>query len=116
MIETGDWTAYDLVKYLVSVQSTLTPEEINRLRQTSAFLQENPRKEQSAAEASQKVQVMDLYEPVDIFRELGLPVIDWGADNQWRPESDEGKFLWWIMVEGPSDSPTGQPNSCFHWV
>jgi hypothetical protein len=42
---------------------------------------------------------MDLYEPVDLFRELGLPVIDWGADNQWRSESDEGKFLWWIAVD-----------------
>jgi hypothetical protein len=36
---------------------------------------------------------MDLYEPVDVFRELGLPVIDWGADNRWRPSTDEGKFL-----------------------
>ena len=94
MIETGDWTTHDLVKYLVSIQSTLTTEEIERLSQSYAFLEESAREKEYATGASQKVRVMDLYEPVDIHRELGLPVIDWGADNQWRPESDEGKFLW----------------------
>jgi len=93
MIETGDWTTYDLVKYLVSIQSTLTPDEIERMSQSSAFLEEGAGENRSAG-TSKKVRVMDLYEPVDINRELGLPVIDWGADNQWRPESDEGKFLW----------------------
>jgi uncharacterized protein DUF3684 len=89
MIETGDWTTFDLVKYLVSIQSTLTSEEIERLCQTSAFLEESAERKQSTAGTS-RVRVMDLYEPVDNFRELGLPVIDWGVDNQWRPESDEG--------------------------
>ena len=46
---------------------------------------------------------MDLYEPIDTFRELGLPVMDWGADNRWRPTSDEGKLLWWVAVEGLID-------------
>jgi hypothetical protein len=91
MIETGDWTTYDLVKYLVSIQSTLTPDEIERMSQSFAFLEENAGEKQFAG-ANKKVRVMDLYEPVDINRELGLPVIDWGADNQWKPESDEGKF------------------------
>lgn len=103
MIETGDWTTYDLVKYLVSIQSTLTPEEIERMRQSSAFLEECVGEKQSATGASQKVRVMDLHEPVDIHRELGLSVIDWGADNQWRPDSDEGEFLWWIAVKDLND-------------
>jgi len=115
-METGDWTTYDLVKYLMSIQSTLTPEENERLCQSSAFLEESAGEKRSAAGASQKVRVMDLYEPVDIHRELGLPVIDWGADNQWRPESDEGKFLWWIAVKDMNDQSIGQPNSCIHWV
>ena len=68
------------------------------MRQSSAFLEESVGEKQFAVGASKKVRVMDLYEPVDINRELGLPVIDWGADNQWRPESDEGKFLKWIAV------------------
>ena len=119
MIKTGDWTTFDLVKYLVSIQSTLTSEELDRLRQTSAFPREGAGKEQLAAGTIRKVQrhrAMDLYEPVDIFRELGLPIVDWGADNrQWRPTSDEGKFFWWVAVKGPSDLPIGQPNSYFLW-
>ena len=97
MVETRDWTTCDLVEYLVSIQSTLTSEEIELLRQSSAFLKESveekPREKQYSAEASQRVRVKDLYEPLAIYRELGLPVIDWGTDNQWSPKSDEGKFL-----------------------
>jgi hypothetical protein len=103
MIKTGDWTTFDLVKYLVSIQSTLTSQEVEKLRQTSAFSKEGARKEQSAAGTTRKVQrhkAMDLYEPVEIFRELGLPIMDWGGDNRWRPTSDEGKFLCWVAVKG----------------
>jgi hypothetical protein len=96
MIKTGDWTTFDLVKYLVSIQATLSPQEFERLRHTSAFPREGGSKEQSATGTVRKVQrqkAMDLYEPLDVFRELGLPVIDWGADNRWRQSSDEGEFL-----------------------
>ncbi|KAH9990216.1 hypothetical protein BJV74DRAFT_837251 [Russula compacta] len=96
MIKTGDWTTFDLIKYLVSIQSTLAPQEFERLRNTSAFPKEGASKEQPAPGASRKIQrhkAMDLYEPVEIFRELGLPVIDWGAGNRWRPASEEGKFI-----------------------
>lgn len=96
MIKTGDWTIFDLAKYLVSIQSTLTPQELERLRHTSAFPKEGTDKEPSVSATGRKVQrykAMDLYEPVDIFRELGLPIIDWGVDNRWKPSSDEAKFL-----------------------
>jgi hypothetical protein len=119
MIKTGDWTTYDLVKYLVSIQSTLTSQEIERLRQTSAFPKEGVELEQLATGSSWTVQrhkAMDLYEPVDVFRELHLPIFDWGADNRWRPMSDEGKSPWRVAVKGLSDSPIGQPNSFSRWV
>lgn len=96
MIATGDWETSDLVKYLVSVRSTLTFQEMVHLSNTPAFLKEGAGKEQSAAGTSPNNQLYraeDLYEPIDIFRELGLPTIDWGSNNQWSPESDEGKFL-----------------------
>jgi hypothetical protein len=96
MVETGDWTTYDLVNYLVSIQPTLTSQEFEHLRQTSAFPKENAGRGQLAAGASRKVQrckAKDLYEPKDLFRELGLPIIDWGADNEWDPKSNNGKFL-----------------------
>ena len=97
MVETGDWTTYDLVNYLASIQPTLTSQGFERLRQASAFPKENAGREQLAAGASRKVQrykAKDLYEPIDLFRELGLPIIDWGADNQWDPKSNNGKLLW----------------------
>jgi hypothetical protein len=96
VIQTGDWTTYDLVKYLASIKSSLTSQEFENLRQSSIFSRESVNRGQLATEPSQEVQrykVMDLYEPGDLFRELGLPVIDWGADNQWEPTSDNGKFL-----------------------
>ncbi|KAF8497460.1 hypothetical protein F5888DRAFT_1613660, partial [Russula emetica] len=97
MVETGDWTTYDLVNYLVSIQPTLTSEEFERLRQASAFPKGNAGREQLAAGASQKVQrykAKDLYEPNDLYRELGLPIIDWGADNEWDPKSNNARFIY----------------------
>jgi hypothetical protein len=115
-----DWTTYDLVNYLVSIQPTLTSQEFERLQRASVFRKESAGRGlgQSAAGASRKVQrykANDLYEPSDVFRELGLPTIDWG-DNQWDPKSNNGKFLWGFTVEDPSDSPTSQPDSSIHWI
>lgn len=104
MIKTGDWTIFDLVKYLVSIQSTLSPQELERLQQTSAFTKEGTGKEQSESASStpgrkvQRYKAMDLYEPAEIFRELGLPIIDWGVDNRWKPSSDEGELSRWTSV------------------
>jgi hypothetical protein len=118
MVETGDWTAYDLVNYLVSIQPTLRSQDFESLRQTSAFPKENAGREQLTAEASRIVErykAKDLYEPNDLFRELGLPIIDWG-DSQWDPKSNNGKFLWGVAAEDPNDSPTSQPDSSIHWI
>jgi hypothetical protein len=119
MVETGNWTSYDLVNYLVSIQPTLTSQELKDLRLRSAFPKETAGSEQLAAGASRKVQrykAEDLYEPIDIFRELGLPTIDWGANAQWESTSNNGKLLLWVGVEDPSDLPITQPGSSFHWV
>ena len=78
MVATGDWTTYDLVNYLVSIQPTLTSQEFENLREISAFPKENAGTEQLAAGAVQRYKAEDLYQPIDIFREFGLPTIDWG--------------------------------------
>ena len=119
MVETGDWTTYDLINYLVSIQLTLSSQEFEHLRQSSVFLKENAGREQLAAGVSREVQryrAEELYAPVSLFRELGLPIIDWGADNQWDPTSNNGEFLWRIVLEDPGNSPTSQPNSCIHYI
>ena len=86
MIKTGDWSIADLVKYLVAVQSTLSEDEIKRLKLTAAFP-----KEQSSADSKnvvadakttanaeskrmERYRADQLYEPLDVFRKLGLPV------------------------------------------
>lgn len=89
MIKTGDWTISDLIKYLVSVQNTLTPGEIDRLRNTKTFPMEQVSREDHVPAAERRIPG-ELYEPLDIFRELKLPVIDWGTKVKWRNTSDEG--------------------------
>lgn len=79
------------MKYLVAVQTTLTSAELERLRMTSAFP-----KETTGSDALEKAKVprckaSDLYEPLDTFKELGLPTIDWGGRTKWRSSSEEGQ-------------------------
>jgi Protein of unknown function (DUF3684) len=119
MIATGDWTTFDLVKYLVSVQPPLTDPEMGRLSETPAFPKEGTGKEQSAAASGtssklERNKAKDLYEPIDIFRELGLPIIDWGTNNKWNPKSNEGKFFPELRLN--SLVTNRQPNSSSRWV
>lgn len=90
MIKTNEWTIADLTKYLVSVRSTLTLEEIHRLKATAAFPKEmdiDPSVKRTRYCANQ------LFEPSITFRALGLPVIDWGHQIKWRSSSEEGEAL-----------------------
>ncbi|KAI0701855.1 hypothetical protein BC835DRAFT_1435271 [Cytidiella melzeri] len=94
MIKTGDWSISDLTKYLVAVQSTLTTEEFERLCLTAAFPKEQSTSDRGSADGKiARHKASDLYEPLDIFRELGLPLIDWGSKIKWRSSSEEAKFL-----------------------
>ncbi len=91
MIKTGDWTIAELIKYLVAVQSTLTPVELERLKMTSAIpreLREGEKLPENGKPPRQRAS--ELYEPLDVFRALKLPVIDWGAHPKWRSNSEEG--------------------------
>lgn len=93
MIKTNEWTIADLTKYLVTVKATLTAEEMERLKVTAAFPKEN-RSESDIGEVKRvRCQAKDLYEPLEIFRQLGLPVIDWGTQTKWRSSSDEGGYV-----------------------
>jgi hypothetical protein len=98
MIRTGDWGIPDLIKYLVAVEVSLTALEMTRLRETVAFTKEEPENqpnEVAAAAPAQKqpkirFKAMDLYEPSNALRELGLPIIAWGTVPKWRASSEEG--------------------------
>lgn len=92
MIKTGDWSIADLTKYLVAVQANLTTEEIERLRLTPAFPKEQTDSKSDTVDGKiARYKASDLYEPLDVFRELGLPIIDWGTKSKWRSSSEEGQ-------------------------
>lgn len=93
MVKTGSWTVPDLIKYLVSVQSSLTSEELERLRQTRAFEAEGRHGKDD--EKLTRLKARELYAPQDDLRSLGLPILDWGQ-TKWRPYSEEGTVLQWI--------------------
>ncbi|KIL68939.1 hypothetical protein M378DRAFT_21839 [Amanita muscaria Koide BX008] len=92
MVRTKEWTTADLIGYLVSIRSTLTPEEMARLKATAAFFKEDPEPKSTNAKV-QRFQARQLYEPLDAFRQMQIPIIDWNKDKKWRGSSKEATFL-----------------------
>ena len=90
MVKTNEWTVTDLIKYLVSIRD-LNEEEIQRLRSTSAF----PKEMAPNVKDTPRPRFMahQLYPPVQVFRTLGLPILDWGEHVKWRDKSDEGNII-----------------------
>jgi hypothetical protein len=114
MIKTNEWTVADLAKYLVSVQSTLTSEELDRLKMTAVFFKEMDQNGSAEGRRPNRYQAQQLYEPVDVFRQLGLPVLDWGKQTKWRSSSDEGTSP--TIYHALPILPFVQQNSYFNWV
>ena len=84
MLKTGDWNVADLIKYLVTVQTTLSATEMEKLQATSAFAKEGGKQKT-------RFRSVELYEPVDNLRQLGLPIIDWGTNKKWKGASEDGE-------------------------
>jgi hypothetical protein len=99
MIKTGDWTIADLARYLASVQTTLAEKEWKKLRATAAFLAEGKSTPDPATGRPPRFAANQLYEPTPALRELGLPLLDWGAGNKWKAASDEAKFLFHLGLQ-----------------
>jgi len=103
MIDDSDWTVPDLIKYLASIQSTLHPTILMGLRHLPA-VHEEATAEQShiTLKKVKKFRACDLYEPLSIYRELGLPVIDWQGKHgkyRWRAGSDEGIYQTYLATQ-----------------
>ncbi|WVW83952.1 hypothetical protein I302_105975 [Kwoniella bestiolae CBS 10118] len=88
----GSWTCQDLMKYLVSVKDSLSDEEMKRLKQTSAFPLEIEVPADGVKKPIIRQKAMQLYEPTEAMRNLGLPLLDWG-EGKWRSNSEEAKML-----------------------
>ncbi|KAJ4468229.1 hypothetical protein J3R30DRAFT_3830515 [Lentinula aciculospora] len=105
MIKTNEWTISDLIKYLVSVKDSLSPEEKARLKLTNAFSAE-PTPGTEKANNLKRYQANQLFEPSAIFIQLELPVIDWGTKLKWRSSSEEAKFLFDLGLQRYPSLPT----------
>ncbi|KAI8369380.1 uncharacterized protein BYT42DRAFT_617411 [Radiomyces spectabilis] len=111
LLSDGSWSHIELVKYLTTIQSSLTKTEIQRLQETPIFTREGEEPKQklvqkptNAVDAQGKpvmetvskniyrrYRARDLYVPSATLRNLSLPLIYW--NNRWRSSSDEAKFL-----------------------
>ncbi|RUS32742.1 hypothetical protein BC938DRAFT_474458 [Jimgerdemannia flammicorona] len=98
LVADGSWSHVDLVKYLTSIQLTLSSTEQARLKETPMFPKEGEAVVmRDLPGGGQKPHIMryraaDLYVPSDILRGLGLSAIEWPA-GKWRGQSDEAKYL-----------------------
>ncbi|KAK0195282.1 hypothetical protein F5146DRAFT_1100835 [Armillaria mellea] len=72
-------------------------DEITRLRLTAVFPKQETSENVPGAK-SKRYAAKDLYEPLDVFRQLGLPVLDWGAQNKWRSSSPEAKLAFTLNL------------------
>ncbi|KAK0455114.1 hypothetical protein EV421DRAFT_1887456 [Armillaria borealis] len=72
-------------------------DEITRLRLTAVFPKQETSESVPGAK-SKRYAAKDLYEPLDVFRQLGLPVLDWGAQNKWRSSSPEAKLAFTLNL------------------
>ncbi|GAA5986839.1 hypothetical protein JCM11641_007813 [Rhodosporidiobolus odoratus] len=102
LLGAGDWSHVQLLKYLISVKETLTTAERDRLRKTAFLPKDGEAKVEQPAgldgvkprPRTIRYRPSELYEPTAEFRELGLPVIEWGDVNvKWRAGSEEVKLL-----------------------
>ncbi|KAH0292385.1 hypothetical protein M436DRAFT_38400 [Aureobasidium namibiae CBS 147.97] len=85
----GKWSHVDLIKYLVSVQTDIPTEDYEKLRKTPIC----PAEVQGDSKTTEGklYKVSDLYEPLPVLRELGLPLLHW--PGEFRKGSPESKFL-----------------------
>ena len=94
LVNAGSWDHMQLVKYLASVRSTLSANEMKRLRATPIFPKEDftmdrsvPPKTEEATDQStaaptppiKRYPANTLYVPTDAHIALRLPVIEWKA-------------------------------------
>jgi hypothetical protein len=86
-------TTSDLVNHLVQVDATtgFSDQEIKDLRSSTVFSRKSTQGHTGGP--SPGFCLDQLYPTIEIFRQLGLPLIDWGGIEEWKDESRAGKSL-----------------------
>jgi hypothetical protein len=75
-----------LIRYLASKSDDLKQNEKNMLRNRNIWP-----KEDSGSQQIQHFVISDLHIPLDLHRDLGLPIIDWKA--RWARNTPEGILI-----------------------
>ncbi|KAF9360799.1 hypothetical protein BGX34_007497 [Mortierella sp. NVP85] len=123
LVNAGSWDHMQLVKYLASVRSTLSANEMKRLRATPIFPKEDftkdrsvPPKTEEATDQSttaptppiKRYPANTLYVPTDAHIALRLPVIEWKASittllgGRWKEATEEANLLYELgLVKNP---------------
>lgn len=95
MIDTGDWTAAQLMEYLVDIRSALSGSDVERLKHMAAFVCEGETELSEGNGMSNSTPkrhvARDLYEPTDTLRNLGLPTLFWSEQVEWLSNSEGGQ-------------------------
>lgn len=95
MVQNSDWNAPDLARYLLNVklnEGGLAPNDVKSLRNIRCFKAEAS-SGLHADFGDRRFRLCDLYPPLDDFRHLTLPVIDWAIEIPWDESSDEGELM-----------------------
>ncbi|PKY20927.1 hypothetical protein RhiirB3_524661 [Rhizophagus irregularis] len=87
LLHEGDWDHIQLVKYLSSKYNDLKENEKNILKKKPIW----PKEIYSTKAKIRRCVANQLYSPIPLHREFGLPVIDW--KGRWGRNTPEGKFL-----------------------
>lgn len=97
MAETGKWNITDLIRYLIQVRNALTTEEVTRLEFSAIFAKEGVQSDII------RYCARDLYAPIEIFRQLQLPVIQWDEKSRWQDDSEEGERVLKVYFTNETD-------------
>ncbi|KAI6101844.1 hypothetical protein F5141DRAFT_272169 [Pisolithus sp. B1] len=90
MLSMGGWTVLNLINYLVQKESSLSSEDLSALESSKIFVKEiSQSKGENAC-----YRACDLYPPMDIFRKLRLPVIEWNGMSEWKDTLPEARLLY----------------------
>lgn len=95
----SQWKHIGLIQYLASVRDDIPTSDIQRLRDTPICpkeIQQDPR-----LVSNERYKVSSLYEPKQVLRELGLPILSWSGP--YRGGSPEGKLM---VVLGLKTTPS----------
>jgi hypothetical protein len=88
------WSHVDLIKYLASVRDDIPAEDLKKLKTAPICAAEaGPAGQESARGTSTRYKISELFEPKDSLRSLNLPILQWSGKGEYRPGSQEGRFL-----------------------